>query len=259
MKNNVFTPFLALVGIILLVTLACSITSAPFVPPSQPTQPILPTETLSPTKAPTETPLPTKAPTATPAPTEPPVYFTEEFNGDIPDWWSFVQHGDKNKANISTDNSRLIFELNGTDVYAYLMYDPWIYKNVRLDVSAENRGKNTNSISLICRYSKNEGWYEFNIGNDGLWQIYVYDILTKGGYKLLGSGGSTAIHTGKAINEYTAVCDGTTLSLYINGVKTTSFEEKIYALREGLVGIGVSSYDVLPIIVEFDWVSISKP
>jgi len=39
----------------------------------------------------------------------------------------------------------------------------------------------------------------------------------------------------------------------------SSFEEKQYALREGLVGIGVSSYDVLPIIVGFDWVTISEP
>ena len=76
---------------------------------------------------------------------------------------------------------------------------------------------------------------------------------------MLNSGGSTAINLGKAVNEYTAICNGTTLSLYINGVKATSFEEHTYALRKGLVGIGVASYETLPVIVEFDKVTISKP
>ena len=198
--------------------------------------------------------------TASPSTTqEAPTYFTEEFNGGIPNWSYFLMHGDENKLDISTNDGKLVFNLTGQDLYSYLTYNPWNYKNVRIDVSADNRGMNENNVSLICRYSKTDGWYEFNVDNDGLWEIYVYDILTGGKYQLLNNGGSTAIKSGKAINEYTAICDGTTLSLYINGVKTTSFEEKRYALREGLVGIGVSSYKVLPIIVEFDWVTVSQP
>jgi S1-C subfamily serine protease len=198
----------------------------------------------------------TSAPSTT---QEAPSYFTEEFNGTIPDWSYFLMSGDEKKMNLNTDNGKLVFDLTGKDLYVYLMYDPFSYQNVRIDASADNRGLNENSVSLICRYSKDEGWYEFNVGNDGLWQVFVFDKVTGGKYQMLNSGGSVAIKSGKAINEYTAICSGTTLSLYINGVKATSFEETHYALREGLVGIGVSSYKVMPIIVGFDWVKISEP
>ena len=198
----------------------------------------------------------TSAPSTT---QEAPTYFTEEFNGEIPNWSYFLMHGDESKMNLNTDNGKLVFNLTGEDLYVYTTYNPWTYQNVRIDASADNRGMNENSVSMVCRYSENEGWYEFNVGNDGLWQILVYDKVTGGNYQLLKDGGSTAINSGKAVNEYTAICNGTTLSLYINGVKVTSFEEKQYALREGLVGVGVSSFKVLPIIVGFDWVTISEP
>ena len=261
MKGRILLPFLALAGLILLVGLACSTTTA------TPTQESTATSKLPPVQQPlqppaaTATEVPTEVSTevSTETLTEPPVYFTEEFNGEIPDWSYFVMHGDEKLMNLGTDNGNLVFNLTGEDLYVYLMYDPWTYEDTRIDVSADNRGMNDNSVSLICRYSKEEGWYEFNISNDGLWQVFVYDITTGGDYQLLNSGGSTAINLGKAVNEYTAICNGTTLSLYINGVKATSFEEKTYALRKGLVGIGVSAYKVLPVIVEFDKVTISKP
>ena len=252
MKVRFYSAFLALAGVVLLMGLACSTSAA--------------TPTLKPTAKPTERPTKTRlpatqrpAPTATEAPVQSPIYFTEEFDSGIPDWSYFVQNGDESLMDLSADSGSLSFNLNGEDLYVYVMYDPWTYDNVRVDATADNRGKNSNSVSLICRYSESDGWYEFNIGNDGLWQVFVYDIATGGDYQMLNSGGSTAIHSGKAVNEYSAICNGTTLSLYINGTKATSFQETYYSLREGLVGVGVSSYQALPIIVNVDKVSISEP
>ncbi len=254
MKSRIFLPFLALAGVILLVGLACGTTptATPTQPPPiqiQPTQP--PPVQIQPTQEP-----PTEVPTEAPA--EAPDYFTEEFDDLIPNWTYDVKHGDATQLDIHTDNGVLVFNITGEDLYAYLMYDPYIYKNVRIDVFADNRGKNTNDVVLVCRYSE-EGWYEFNISNGGLWTVWVNDKLTGGGYLSLNSGGSTAIRSGRDTNEYTAICNGNTLSLYINGREITSFTEKKYNLRDGQVGIGVSSYSVLPIIVEFDWVTISEP
>ena len=256
---------LAIVGVIVLCIIGGLVLGKAITlfKPNTPTYTSTPIKTLIPTSilawTSTFTPIKTATPFMTPTIEEAPTYFTEEFNGSIPNWSHFLRSGDEKKMKLSTDNGKLVFNLTGEDLYAYLMYDPQNYQNVRIDVSADNRGLNENNVSLICRYSKTEGWYEFSVANDGLWWVYVYDILTGGQYQLLNNGGSTAIKSGKAINEYTAICNGTTLSLYINGVKTISFEEKRYALREGLVGIGVSSFKVLPIIVEFDWVTISQP
>ena len=98
------------------------------------------------------------------------------------------------------------FDINGNDIYSYFAYDPWRYEDVRLDARAENRGKNNNNVSLICRGS-DEGWYEFSIANNGLWWIYAYDG-NDGSYSQLANGGSNAIRMGKDINEYTIFCVG---------------------------------------------------
>ena len=116
--------------------------------------------------------------------------------------------------------------------------------------------KNTNNISLLCRVS-DEGWYEFSVANNGLWWIWAYDQYDDH-YTSLASGGSTAVNMGKGINEFTIKCFGETLSLYINGVETHVMTEKNFAFRDGQVGIGVSSFDVLPIKVEFDWIAINE-
>jgi len=103
------------------------------------------------------------------------------------------------------------------------------------------------------------GWYEFNIGNDGLYTIYAYDNVLIKGYENLFNGGSTAIRSGRNVNDYTVICDDNTLSLYINGVEVRTIKEKKFNFSEGQVGISVTSYDVIPIIVAFDWVTISEP
>lgn len=189
---------------------------------------------------------------------EAPAYFTEEFDGLIPDWTYFLMSGNENKMTLESGNGILLFDLKGEDLWVYLLYDPYTYTDVRIDARVENRGFNNNNVSLICRYDEKYGWYEFNIANNGLYWIYAYDETVKG-YTELYSGGSTAIRSGKDVNEYTAICKGNTLALYINGVEARTITEKRFAFRDGQVGISTSSFDVLPIIVEWDWVTISEP
>lgn len=78
-------------------------------------------------------------------------------------------------------------------------------------------------------------------------------------YFTLASGGSTNVLTGRSENTYSAVCNGNQLALYINGVLEREYVDNVYNLSEGQVGILVSSFDVLPILVEIDYFSISLP
>lgn len=64
---------------------------------------------------------------------------------------------------------------------------------------------------------------------------------------------------GKDVNEYTAICKGRTLQLFINGYEVKTLTENRYALREGQVGVSVSSFNVLPVQVDIDWVKVSQP
>ncbi|HLA07317.1 MAG TPA: hypothetical protein VJ022_07735 [Anaerolineales bacterium] len=227
------------------------VTASPEIQESPPaTEP--PTQTL-----PTDTPLSDAQP-----------FYTEEFDTNNDNWTYFVVDGNTNRIadednpglSVFTGNGALTFDLNDNNLWTYSTYDPFEYEDVRIDMRVTNRGVNTNDVSLICRYT-DTGWYEFNIGNDGLYTILFakVDSSDNVSYKTIFEGGSTAIKSGKGTNEYTAICSGRTLSLYINGKETRVITETNYNLTSGKIGISVSSFDVLPVAIDVDWVMISEP
>ena len=185
-------------------------------------------------------------------------YFTQEFDEEPADWSYFVQSGNEKDVNFYVDNGRMNVEINAKETYIYFTYDAYTYDNVAISTVVENRGVNSQAVTLVCRMSDAEGWYEVNIQNDGMYFISVFDARSKG-YNMLTSGGSNAIRQGKDINEYGLECVGNELTVYINGKKVTTFKDNTYKLREGVVGISVSSFDVFPVVVEFDSVTISEP
>ncbi|OGO27655.1 MAG: hypothetical protein A2W33_06330 [Chloroflexi bacterium RBG_16_52_11] len=183
-------------------------------------------------------------------------YYYTEFDGSMDSWTYFLQSGRDEGFTAETANSKFRVEINEENTWIYFTYNDYIYTDTRIDTVVENLGRNTNNVSLICRLS-DDGWYEFNVYNSGEYDILWYDALVKGDYVTLYSGGSTAINTGKAVNQYTAICSGDQLTLGINGedVRTISHKD----LKDGLVGLGVSSFNVLPIIVEADNFIVSVP
>ena len=120
-----------------------------------------------------------------------------------------------------------------------------------------NRGTNNNNINLVCRYS-DEGWYEIAIANNGLFWLYAYDAA-KGNYVKLADGGSNKIKAGKEVNEYTFICNDRNLKLSINGFETTTYTDNQFVFRDGQIGVGLSSFNDVPVKVEFDWIKISQP
>jgi S1-C subfamily serine protease len=183
-------------------------------------------------------------------------YYYTEFDGDLEDWIYFLTSGKDEGFTATTENSRMRIEINKNDTWVYFLYDVYEFGDVRIDTVAENLGRNTNNVSLICRAS-DAGWYEFNIANSGEYTILWYDDLTRHDYVLLYSGGSKLIRMGKDVNEYTAICKGDQLTLGINGVEVRTISDK--NLKRGRVGFSVSSFNVTPIIVEFDHFIVSVP
>ena len=84
--------------------------------------------------------------------------------------------------------------------------------------------------------------------------VLMASLDTGDGYTMLASGGSNNIRQGKEFNEYTLSCEGNTITLWINGIQTNTVRDNSF--REGLIGIGVSSYGVVPINVEFESLEI---
>jgi len=260
-------PLLFFVSLLLIVGLACSFGAGSGGNPTARPQPTA-VQVIEPTTAPTEAP---PEPTAVPPTEEPPVpqaeqFFTEEFDNPLSgDWSIFTVTGsndaDPDKVTVDAENGNLVWNFDSEYVYYYLFYSAFDYEDVRVDVRADNRGRNNNSVSLICRYDPDGGWYEFNIANNGLYDILYGEETSSGSiaYEQIANGGSNAIKQGKDVNEYAITCKGDELTLYINGDEVNSITEKNYGLRSGQVGVSVSSFNVLPILIEMDWVKISEP
>lgn len=262
-----FRPLIFFVILLLVVGMACNamsnnVTAQPEQEEAVQAVEETPPDASAPTEIqaqPTEVP-PTEAPSAM-------EFFTEEF--DVNDNWTyFVVDGDSSaitdvdnpKMQLHTENSFLTFDLGGEGLWVYVTYDPFQYEDVRIDARVVNRGVNTNNVSLICRYTES-GWYEFNVANNGLYWIYAAQVSSdsKVSYGLVYNGGSNKIKSGRETNEYTAICNGRTLSLFINGAEARTVTENKYGLTSGNVGISVSSFDVLPVAVDVDWFKISEP
>jgi hypothetical protein len=162
---------------------------------------------------------------------------------------------------VEAAGGNLVWGFDSKSVYYYLFYNAFEYEDVQVDVRANNRGKNNNSVSLICRYDPKVGWYEFNIANNGLYDI-LFAEQTEGGkphWNRIANGGSNEIKPGLEVNEYTIKCQGDELSLVVNGEDVISIQDKKYRLRRGGVGVSVSSFNILPVLIDMDWFKISEP
>jgi len=252
-------PFLFLTIVIAVVSLACNFGIGGGQATEAPPQPQQPVEAVD------QQPEQQSPPTDAPPPTEPPAptaqeYFTEEFDGDTSNWKVSTElnasDGDLNQADIYVEDGYLVFDL-GKNLIGYVFYEPFKYKNVRIDVQVDNRGTNVNNVLLVCRVS-DEGHYLVNIANSGLYAMYAFDG-TNGNYTRIADGGSTKIRAGKETNKYSLVCSDRTLTLYINGNEQRSYTDNQFVFRDGLIGVGVASEDVVPVKLEFDWVKISQP
>jgi hypothetical protein len=263
-----FKPFFFFAGLLLVTGLACSaLSGGNDTPPTQPQQPEQTVEQPTQPPPPTEAP-PTEEPPTEEQPTAVPVqqFFTEEFDSPLSGDWDILtvtgsDAADPDKVTVEAQEGKLVWDFESEYVYYYMFYNAFNYEDVTIALSADNRGRNNNSISLVCRYDPDVGWYEFNIANNGLYDIIYAEVTSNGDidYQTIVNGGSNSIKQGKEVNEYSITCDGDELSLTINGDDVKTVTERTYGLREGQVGMSVSSFNVLPILIEMDWFEISEP
>jgi hypothetical protein len=147
----------------------------------------------------------------------------------------------------------------GEDTNGYFIYKPWEYQKVRISTQFEVRSLTKSSTVIICNYSEENGWYEFIISTNGLWEVRAHDTLGRTGYLSLTSGGSLAIQTGEGINEYVATCNGNHLNLTINGSEVLNFTDEIMKYTRGKIGLGVFSFNEVPVLIESAWFKIEQP
>jgi hypothetical protein len=145
--------------------------------------------------------------------------------------------------------------------WLYALYGAQDYDNVRIDTEFENRALTPASAGLICRYSDNGGWLEYNISSDGTYNVLYGKWLNTGiaDYLPITDGTSKEIQPTGTTQKIGLTCSDTTLSLYVNDKLIRKVDVSHYALTEGKVGIAASSFENTPIVTAFDQVRISEP
>jgi hypothetical protein len=261
-KRQRLLPIMMTAVVLLAVSLACGMLNTPTSAPNPTAAPqqALPTAEPQQPQATQEqsTTAPTEAPTQA---TQSQQFFTEEFDNGADNWKPFVTHGNFSQLDFSTQGGKLVFDLKEKQLWTYAMYTPQTYTDVKIEVQAENFGNNENNVTLVCRYS-DRGWYEVSIANSGLYQIYYgkWDANgTTASYAKIADGGSNNIQQGQATNTYALICKGNTISVFINDKEIKRIDDNQHGLRDGQIGIGVSSFRYLPVEVQFDWVKVSQP
>ena len=244
---------LLLIGFLILITSACQ--------PASPT----PSPSLFPTSTPPPTPIPATAspePSSTPAPSPTPFprLFTEEFNGSLAGW-VILQAGNDGVPNIKTEDSRLLLQMDFPYTWLYALYGAQDYTNVRVDTQFTNRALTPASAGLICRYSEEQGWFEFNLSADGTYNVLFGRWLDAGivEYLPIVDGVSNAIQPSGSTQKLGLACVDTNLYLYINDTLFRQLDVKNYELTEGKVGLAASAFENTPIVIGFDSVTLSEP
>src|SRR6266496_491229 len=242
-----------ILGCLILIT-ACQ----PAVTPT-PSASLFPTATALPTQIPfTETPAPT--PTLEPSPTPFPQFFTNEFDSALAGW-AILQAGNDSVPNVKVENSRLFLEIDSNYTWVYALYGAQDYDSVHVDTKFVNNAMSPASIGLICNYSDNDGWFEYNVTTDGSYNVLYGKWLSTGvaDYLPVLNGTSSLIQQSGVEQSIGLTCSNATLMLSINDTIVRSVEVSHYGLTSGKVGLTASSYENTPVIASFDWVKVKAP
>lgn len=249
---------LLLIGCLLLITACLSPSGGQ---PATSTLAPLPssTATLPATPIPaTDTPEPTATIELSPTPF--PRFFTDEFDSSLAGW-VILQAGNDSVPIVKTENSSLILQMDSPYSWVYAVYGAQDYANVRVDAQLENRAGSPSSMGLICRYSEENGWFEYNVSTDGTYNLLYGSWLSVGiaDYLPILSASSNAIQPSGASQQISLTCSDNALTLYIDETIIRNVDVTNYGLTEGKVGITVSSFENTPIIVAVDRVKVSEP
>ena len=124
-------------------------------------------------------PSPTATATRRPSPTPLSPFYLEEFQGDMEGWTYFLATNEKDadsKVEVYPSEGGLWVKMDVRYTSLYLLNTEFDYEDVRMEFETENMGRNNNSISMLCRFTEDVGWYVFLISNSGVVGIYRAEL-----------------------------------------------------------------------------------
>ncbi len=264
--------FLILVFLALLAGSACSPASLNQ-PPTQPTKSAEPSATLIVTTG--ETAHPVASPTAAAAETEAEapaaqVQFNETFDEPDDAWytWKIVTSqaaGHDPLVKSVLENGRLRVSIQDKETYAYQFLKTPAPGKVSISATYEYRTLLSSGVALVCRADPGfTSWYEVRLlGAEFKYNFYQYDQKLKADeknpYILLGSGVLTAKEfSSAAVDTVSLTCSDRQLSLDLNKGARVITQTIPGDLKGELNGIGVMSYNMVPVNIDFKTVDLQS-
>lgn len=284
MKRNI--PFVLILFV--LTSMACSLSGQTGNPPSAPSANESTAETLTlatatiprptntqeqPTStfAPTETEAPTSVPTDTPTDTPAaPVEFVDTFDRNQ-NYWSedFIVTSQTSGRDLYSkgiiQNGTLRFSFTDKETYMYKFFQNGDFANVTVEADFQAIGHINNGIALVCRVNNDRTqWYEARVSSTSDFWLFLYDKarktemgknpyleLAKGKFKI------DEFYPAKP-NKIQLTCLNDELILNANRDKRVIRQVLETEIEGSGVGIGAMSYDVLPITIDFDKITIRE-
>jgi len=183
------------------------------------------------------------------------VLFEDDFEDDGSGW----EIGEYDFGSVGYGDGVYVVEaLSDGDPMWGVAYQDFDDVVIEVDASQVSAGpEDNNAYGVVCRdqgESNNNGYY-MHISGDGYYAIHV---ATDGEFEaLVDWTESSSIRQGNATNHIRVICDGSTLTLFVNGRKLAEAEDSTYA--SGDVALTATSFEDAPTEVHFDDLVVREP
>ena len=131
------------------------------------------------------------------------------------------------------------------------------FADVSIEVTASQISapdNNNNDYGVMCRMTQTSG-YSFNISGDGYYSIQRMDNNSFS--NLIEWTRSNTINMGNSTNTIKAICNGSLLTLYVNGEKLAEVTDTTYTT--GDIALATTTYEDATSEVHFDNILVTVP
>ncbi|MBN1180332.1 MAG: hypothetical protein JXD18_14055 [Anaerolineae bacterium] len=246
MEKNLRRVLIA-IAVLIVVSIACGSTEDPTPTEAPPTSvPVEPTSvpaTVAP--APTATPRPTTPPQPTTAP-RPQVIYSDSFE-DESSGWDVIEYENGNVGYRDGSYFAETWESGGMvwGLAGQNFSDAAIEVDITQVLAAAN---NNNGFGVMCRVQADNSGYLLRISGDGFYAIHR---INAGAFEeIVGWTSSPAINQGNATNHLRAVCDGSTLAVFVNGQFLGEATDTTFA--SGDIGLAATTFEDAETEIRFD-------
>ena len=181
------------------------------------------------------------------------VLFSDSF-GDSGSGWEVGQY-DNGSVGYQGGTYAVVSDGNGATMWG-AANQTFTDVDIQVDATEVKAPANSNNdYGVVCRLQSNGDGYYLLISGDGLYSIQkgANDSYNA----LVDWTDSSAINQGDVHNSLRAVCQGSNLTLYVNGQQVANATDSEFT--SGDLGLTATSYESDPTEVHFDNLVVSQP